>query len=297
MSRDVMPRFDLYQPDTVDGALELAHRLGPDAWILAGGNDSLDWFKDRVKRPSAVIEIAGIRELARIEQTPQGLSIGALTTLTALESHPLVQGNYSLLAMAARSVGSPQLRNASTLGGNLCQDTRCWYYRRGMDCYRAGGSTCYANTPQGQDREHCLYGASRCVAVSPSDVGTASVALDAEMVIRRPGGERVVPAKEFFVGPATDITRMTVLQPGEILTAVRYPGRWAGARFYFEKVADRAAWDFALVSIAAAMKLAGGVIEEARFACGGVECVPRRLEPVERLLMGSRPGEEPSVSP
>ena len=292
MSKDMMPHFELYQPDTLEGALELSQRLGPTAWILAGGNDSLDWFKDRVKRPSAVIEIMGIRGLAGIEDTPRGLEIGALTTLADIERHPLIRDQYSLLASAAHSVASPQLRNASTIGGNLCQDTRCWYYRSGLDCYRAGGSTCYANTPQGQDREHCLYGASRCVAVSVSDLAPASVALDAEMVIRRPDGERVVPSGEFFVGPATDITRMTVVKPGEILTVIRYPKRWAGARFYFEKVADRAAWDFALVSIAAAMTVVAGVIEDARIVCGGVECVPRRLEAVEQLVIGSRQSEE-----
>jgi len=292
MSNDMMPHFELYQPDTLEGALELSQRLGPTAWILAGGNDSLDWFKDRVKRPSAVIEIVGIQGLAGIEETPYGLEIGALTTLADIESQPLIREQYSLLALAAQSVASPQLRNASTIGGNLCQDTRCWYYRSGLDCYRAGGTTCYANTPLGQDREHCLYGASRCVAVSVADLATASVALDAEMVIRRPDGERVVRAGDFFVGPATDITRMTVVKPGEILTVIRYPKRWAGAKFYFEKVADRAVWDFALVSVAAALTVVAGVIEDARIVCGGVECVPRRLEAVEQLVIGSRQTEE-----
>ena len=292
MSNDMMPHFELYQPDTLEGALELSQRLGPTAWILAGGNDSLDWFKDRVKRPSAVIEIVGIQGLAGIEETPYGLEIGALTTLADIESQPLIREQYSLLALAAQSVASPQLRNASTIGGNLCQDTRCWYYRSGLDCYRAGGTTCYANTPLGQDREHCLYGASRCVAVSVADLATASVALDAEMVIRRPDGERVVRAGDFFVGPATDITRMTVVKPGEILTVIRYPKRWAGAKFYFEKVTDRAVWDFALVSVAAALTVVAGVIEDARIVCGGIECVPRRLEAVEQLVIGSRQTEE-----
>ena len=147
-------------------------------------------------------------------------------------------------------VASPQIRNVGTLGGNLAQDARCWYYRRGLSCYRAGGNTCYADTPDAMNREHCVFGASRCVAVSPSDAATAIVALDATMVVQSVAGERTVAAEDFFVGPATHITRMTSLEPGEILTTVRIPAKWAGKKFYFEKVADRNTWDFALVSIA-----------------------------------------------
>jgi xanthine dehydrogenase YagS FAD-binding subunit len=282
----MMPHFELYQPDTLDGAIDLARRIGDGAWFLAGGNDSFDWFKDRTKRPKAVIEIAGIKELSGIRETAEGLEIGALTTLTAIEESTVVREKYALLAAAASRVASPQIRNAGTLGGNLCQDARCWYYRYGVSCYRAGGITCYADTPEGQNREHCLWGASRCIAVSPSDMGTASVTLDAQMVIRGPSGERVVPAEKFFVGPSNDIKRMTVLKHDELLTAVRYPKTWAGARFYYEKVTDRNAWDFALVSIATAMILEGNVIKNVRMTCGAVECVPRRLTEVEKLLAG-----------
>jgi xanthine dehydrogenase YagS FAD-binding subunit len=292
MHRDMMPHFELYQPDTVEGALTLLDRIGRGAWLLAGGNDSLDWFKDRNKRPEAVIELSGIQGLSGIRETPQGLEIGALTTLTAIESSPLVRAKYGLLAAAAGKVASPQIRNNGTLGGNLCQDTRCGYYRYGVTCYRAGGNACYADTPQGMNREHCLFGASRCVAVSPTDTGTACVALDARMVIRGTSGERVLPAEEFFIGPATNILRMTALEPGELLTAVRFPADWANARFYFEKVADRGAWDFALASVAAAMFLDGETIGRIRLVCGAVECVPRRLKTVEARLAGQAKNEE-----
>ena len=287
MSRDMMPHFELYQPDTLENAIELANRIGPGAWFLAGGNDSLDWFKDRNKRPAAVIEIAGIKTLAGIRETGDGLEIGALTKLVEIESSVLVREKYGLLASAAARVASPQIRNSGTLGGNLCQDARCWYYRYGVSCYRAGGNMCYADTPQGMNREHCLFGASRCIAVSPSDLATAAVALDARMVIQGPSGERIVPAEEFFIGPSVNITRMTVVQPGELLTAVRFPKDWSGAKFYFEKVADRNTWDFALVSIAAAMFVEGGAIRRIRMACGGVECVPRRLQRVEASIIGN----------
>jgi xanthine dehydrogenase YagS FAD-binding subunit len=291
-TKDLMPHFELYQPDTLDNAIDLANRIGAGAWFLAGGHDSLDWFKDRVKRPTAVIEITGIKDLAGIRETADGIEIGALTKLVDIENSPLLREKYSLLSTAAGRVASPQIRNAGTLGGNLCQDTRCWYYRYGVSCYRAGGITCYADTPQGQNREHCLFGASRCVAVTPSDLATASVTLDAKMVIRGHKGERIVPAEEFFIGPSEDITRMTALKHGEVLTAVRYPKTWAGATFYFEKVTDRNTWDFALVSVAAAMFVDGGVIKNIRLACGAVECVPRRLVDVERALTGSAKNED-----
>ncbi len=161
-----------------------------------------------------------------------------------------------------------------------------------MNCYRAGGNSCYADTPQGQNREHCLFGASRCVAVSPSDLGTAAVALDAKMVVQGEDGERVIPAEEFFIGPATDITHMTALKHGEILKALRLPKEWAGAKFYFEKVTDRKTWDFALVSVAAALQLDGNTIRQARIACGAVECVPRRLKAVEETVTGQPKNED-----
>jgi xanthine dehydrogenase YagS FAD-binding subunit len=286
MLHDMMPQFELYQPTTLDNALQLAKQLNGKGWLMAGGMDSLDWFKDRVKRPEAVIDLSGIADLKGIRETADGLEIGALTTLTELERNEIVNAKYALLARAAGHVASPQIRNAGTVGGNLCQDARCWYYRSGVNCYRAGGNSCLADSPKGQNREHCLFGASRCVAVSPSDVATAAVALDARMVVRAESGERVVPAEEFFIGPAIDITRMTSLKPGEILTAIRIPQEWSGATSYFEKVADRGTWDFALVSIAAAMHLEGNLVRKIRLACGGVECVPRRLRVVEDVVTG-----------
>jgi xanthine dehydrogenase YagS FAD-binding subunit len=292
MSKDMMPRFELFQPADVAGALGLLDRYGQDAWKLAGGQDSLDWFKDRAKRPAAVIDLGGIAALKGIRETADGVEIGALTTLAEVANNALIRERYGLLAKAAAHVASPQIRNQGTLGGNVCQDARCWYYRSGLDCYRAGGNTCYADTPQGMNREHCLFGAERCIAVSPSDTATALVALDASFVVASAKGERVVPADQFFIGPAIDIRRMTRLEPGDILTAIRLPKTFAGARFYFEKVADRNTWDFALVNIAAALLVAGDVIQDIRVVCGAVECVPRRLTGVEELARGSAKNEE-----
>ena len=292
MSRDMMPMFELYQPTDIDNALDLADRFGADAWKVAGGQDSLDWLKDRAKRSSTVIDLTRVSELKGIRETADGVEIGALTTLTEIAESPVIKRRCGLLAAAAGKVASPQIRNVGTIGGNVGQDTRCWYYRSGMDFYRAGGTTCYADTPEAMNREHCLFEADRCVAVTPSDTAPALVALDASMLIRNADGDRVVAAGDFFIGPEVDIERMTVLQPQDILTAIRIPNTWEGASFYFEKVADRNTWDFALVNIAAVLKVADGVIEDIRIVAGGVECVPRRMTVVEDIVRGSAQDEE-----
>ena len=289
--KDMMPGFELYQPTQLDDALALLDRYGKDGWKMAGGNDSLSWFKERIKRPKAVIDISGIAALKGVRETPDGVEIGALTTLTEIERNPVIRAKYRVLADAARRVASPQIRNTGTIGGNLSQDARCWYYRYGLPCYRAGGNTCFADTPEGVNREHALFDADRCVAVSPSDTAPALVALDAKMVIKSSKGERVANAEEFFIGPKTDITRLTSTKPEEILAAVRIPSNWAGARFYFEKVADRDTWDFALVNVAAAIVMSNGVVERSRIASGGVSAVPRRLTVVEEVIQG-KPAEE-----
>ncbi len=292
MRKDMMQSFELYQPDNLDAALSLADRYGKDGWLLSGGNDSLDWFKDRVKRPVAVIDLGGVTSLSGISETDEGTLIGAQTTLTEIAASSLIKEKYGLLAKAAAHVATPQIRNVSSIGGNLIQDTRCWYYRAGLDCYRAGGTKCYADTPEGMNREHCLFNADRCVAVSPSDTAPALVALDAQMIISGPNGQRVVAAEDFFIGPDVDIERMTVLEKNEILTSIRLPSTWSNSTFYFEKVADRKSWDFALVNIALALKENNGVISDVRVACGGVECVPKRLNVVEAVVTGSKRDEE-----
>ncbi len=288
----MMTRFDLYQPEDIPSALELFDKLGTDSWKMAGGQDSLDWFKDRAKRPSSVVDLSKIDEMRGIRETSDGLEIGALTTLTEITGNTLIKNHYSLLSTAASRVASPQIRNVGTIGGNICQDTRCWYYRGGIDCYRAGGTTCYADTPEGMNREHCLFEANRCVAVTPSDTAPTLVSMDATMVVVNKKGERIIPAGEFFIGPEIDIERMTILQPDDLLTAIRLPKTWAGAIFYFEKVADRNTWDFALANVALAMRLKNNIIEDIRITCGGVQCIPKRMLVAESIARGSEKNEE-----
>ena len=289
---DVMPAFELFQPTSIDDALSLLERHRRSVWVLAGGLDTFDWLKDRNKRPAVVIDLSGIEALRGIKALPDGgLEIGATTTLTEIAHHAVVKEKFGLLAESAGLVASPQIRNQGTLGGNVSQDTRCWYYRSGWTCYRAGGNICYADTPTALNREHAIFGADRCVAISPSDTAPALVALDAQMVIRNSSGERVVPAEEFFIGPSVDITRMTVMEPGDLLTSIRIPATWAGAKFYFEKVRDRQVWDFPLVNVASALKISGGNIQQARIVVNAVAAHPMRLHAVEAAVAGKAQNE------
>jgi xanthine dehydrogenase YagS FAD-binding subunit len=290
--RDVMPAFELFQPTSVDDVLGLLDRHGADTWLMAGGMDSFDWLKDRIRRPRAVIDLSGVQSLVGIKEADGGIEIGAMTTLTDLAKNNLVTEKFSLLKTASDHVASPQIRNIGTLGGNLIQDARCWYYRQGWPCYRAGGNICYADTPTAINREHAIFEADRCVAVSPSDTAGALVALDASFVIRRVGGsERVVPASEFFVAPSYDITRMTAVGQGDLLVSIRIPGTFAGKTFYFEKIRDREVWDFGLMSVASAITGTNS-IEDSRIVVNGVAVRPYRLTEVETAIRGRARNEE-----
>ena len=291
-SHDVMPNMELYQPVQVDDALEIASRYADRGWLVGGGQDTYGWLKDRAKSVDALIDLSAIEQLRGIRETEDGVEIGALTTLTEIVNNELLRSRYSLLTKAASVVASPQIRNIGTLGGNVSQDVRCWYYRRGLSCYRAGGNLCYADTPEGMNREHALFDTSRCVAAGASDTSSALVALDASMVIRNSSGEQVVSAEQFFVGPANDIENTTILRPGDILTSVRIPSSWAGATFYWEKVADRNVWDFSLVNIAAAFKISEGNISDSRVVAGAVQTTPRRLTAIENAIQGQPKNEQ-----
>jgi xanthine dehydrogenase YagS FAD-binding subunit len=287
--RDVMPAFELVQPNSIAGAQQVLEQQGENGWVLAGGMDSFDWLKDRIKRPRVVVDLSGIPELKGVRDTADGIEIGAMTTLTEIAQHPVIREKYALLAESAGLVASPQIRNQATLGGNVSQDARCWYYRAGWPCYRAGGNICYADTPEGRNREHAILHAQRCVAVNPSDTAPALIALDAKFVIRTPKQERVVDAEDYFIGPDIDITRLHILQPGDLLTAIRVPSTWAGAQFYFEKVRDRNVWDFPLLNVASAMVISGNRIERVRIAVNAAAARPLRLKAVEDAVRGKPP--------
>lgn len=290
--RDVMPAFELFQPASVDDAVALLHEYNTDAWVMAGGLDTFDWLKDRIKRPKVVIDLSQIQELRGVRDYNGGVEIGAMTTLTEVVRDPLVNQRFKLLAQAAEAAASPQIRNQGTIGGNISQDARCWYYRSGFPCYRAGGNICYADTPTAINREHAILGADRCVAVSPSDSAPAMVALEAQMVIRSSRGERVVEAEDYFTNPGIDIMRMNVLKPDELLTSIRIPAKWANTQFYFEKVRDRPVWDFPLVNVASAKVVTDGHIDRIRIVLNGVAAHPWHLKNVEDAIAGKPVNED-----
>jgi len=287
--RDVMPAFELVQPNSIADAQKVLEQQGEDGWVLAGGMDSFDWLKDRIKKPKVVVDLSGVSELKGVRTTADGIEIGAMTTLTEVVEHPVIREKYKLLADSAELVASPQIRNQGTLGGNVSQDARCWYYRAGWPCYRAGGNICYADTPEGRNREHAILQADRCVAVNPSDSAPALIALDAKFVIRTSKSERVVDAEDYFIGPEVDITRLHILKPGDLLTAIRIPSTWAGAKFYFEKIRDRNVWDFPLLNVASAMVVSNGNIDRIRIAVNGAAARPLRLKLVEDAVQGKPP--------
>lgn len=284
--RDVMPTFQLYQPTSVADAQKLLQEHGSDALVLAGGLDSMDWLKDRIRKPKVVVDLGGVEGLKGIRETSDGVQIGAMTTLTEVAQNPIVQQKYRILAQAAELVASPQIRNQGTIGGNISQDTRCWYYRAGWPCYRAGGNICYADTPVGRNREHAILHAERCIAVNPSDTAPALIALDAKFVVLTPKGEQAIDAEDYFIGPDLDITRMNILRPGYLLTSIRIPSTWAASEFYFEKVRDRNVWDFPLMNVASAIKSSGGTIQNIRIAVNAVAARPLRLKAVEDSVRG-----------
>src|ERR1700675_3114966 len=285
--RDVMPAFGLFQPSSIADAQKVLEDHGRDGWVLAGGMDSFDWLKDRIKKPKVVVDLSGVAELKGIKTTADGgVEIGAMTTLTEVVNNPIVKQRFGLLSEGAELAASPQIRNQGTIGGNVSQDARCHYYRAGWPCYRASGNICYADTPTGRNREHAILYADRCVAVNPSDSAPALIALDAKFVIRSSRGERVVDAEDYFIGPEIDITRLHILKPGDLLTAIRIPSAWAGAQFYFEKVRDRNVWDFPLMNVASAMMLSGDTIRDIRIAVNAAADRPLRLKAVEDAVRG-----------
>jgi xanthine dehydrogenase YagS FAD-binding subunit len=281
----MLPSFAYARPATLAEAVKAL--VDGQGRVHAGGTDLLGCLRDGVFTTPSVVSLSGVAGLRGIDGTAEGgLRIGALTTLTEVAESEAVRKLYRALAEAAASVASPQLRNQGTLGGNLCQKPRCWYYRGDFHCLRKGGEVCFAAA--GENRYHCLFGGESCFIVHPSDTAPALVALGAVMRIVGPGGARSVPVEAFHVLPSVDYRRETVLEPGEIVSEVLLPPPAPGLRSTYRKVRARASWDFALVGVALALRLAGDVVREARVVLAGVAPVPWRAKAVEAALAGHR---------
>jgi xanthine dehydrogenase YagS FAD-binding subunit len=285
----MVPSFSYIRPDSLAEAI--AYLALEGARVHAGGTDLLGCLRDRVFSVSTVVSIAGIKELKGIEATPAGgLRIGSLTTIAEVARHPVIRSKYPALSMAAAEVASPQLRNQGTIGGNLCQKPRCWYYRGEFNCLRKGGDRCYA--VEGQNAYHCIFGGDNCFIVHPSDTAPALVALQANVVIAGPNGRRTVAVENFHMPPAVDYRSETVLESAEIITEIVLPPPAESLRSSYRKVRARRAWDFALAGVALAIVFGGEQAVDSRLVLSGAAPVPWRCTGAEEILKGRRLNQE-----
>jgi xanthine dehydrogenase YagS FAD-binding subunit len=284
-----MRAFSNANPKNVRDAVAMlsqAQSQGRSASIVGGGSDLLGMVKEHLVAPDVLVNLKAIRGLDQIETQRGKVKIGGLITLDALSRDRRIQQNYTVLAEAAEKVGTPQIRNAGTLAGNVCQRPWCWYFRNGFPCLKNGGNICFSAS--GENQLHAIFGGGPSYIVHPSDTAPALVALDAEFHIAGPSGERVVPASEFFQLPRVDATRETVLAKDEVLTAVQLPSARPGTRSTYHKVLDREAWTHAVVSAAIVLDMDGQVCRSARVVLGGVAPIPWHLTKVEAMLAGQR---------
>lgn len=289
-----MRAFDYTSAASVEEALERIG-AGDNTRPLAGGTDLLTLMKADIVTPDQLVNLKQAADMPRgVAADGAGLTIGALTTLTEIERDPLVQARYPLLSEAAGLAATPQLRNMATVGGNLLQRPRCWYFRSPqVRCWLKGGDECQAR--DGENQQHALFDVSPCVAVHPSDLASALVAADAAVVVRGPGGERAVRLADLFEPPAEGRRTETTLADGELILSLRLPPLPEGSRSSYLKAMDRKVWAFALVGVAAVLRLGGASgrrIEEARLVLSGVAPVPWRARAAEALLVGAEAGEE-----
>jgi xanthine dehydrogenase YagS FAD-binding subunit len=284
----MLPKFDYVRAGSWKEAVN--HLASPGSRPLAGGTDLLGCLRDGVFDASRLVGISRLDELRGIRETDDGsVRIGALTTIAEIAESDLVRERYRALAEAASEVASPQLRNQGTLGGNLCQKPRCAYYRGEFHCAKKGGDVCYAF--DGENAYHAIFGGGPCFIVHPSDTAPALVALDATFWIRGPEGGRSVPAGSFFVLPEQRLPSENVLEQGEIVTEVVLPPAQTGLRSSYRKVRERGAWDFALASLALAIRMDGNRVADARVVFGGVAPRPWRSEAVEQTIAGQNLNE------
>jgi xanthine dehydrogenase YagS FAD-binding subunit len=271
-------------------AAQHAQSGGRKTAFAGGGSDLLALVKDRIMTPDTVVSLKAIKGLDGVAPSGAGVTIGGLTTLDALSRDAVIRRRYQVLAEAAESVATPQIRNVATLAGNICQRPWCWYFRNGFPCFKNGGNTCFS--AGGENQFHAIFGGGPSYIVHPSDTAVALVALDAQFSIAGPGGERTVPAADFFVRPQSNPRQENVLTDGEILARIHLPKAADSMRSRYHKVLDREAWTHAVVSAAISLDMDGGVCRAARIVLGGVAPVPWRALDAERLLLGQHVTED-----
>lgn len=280
------PNFSYIRVNSVKDAVKQLSNKG--IMVLAGGTDLMGCLRDDIFSADKLVSLSNLAELRGIKDTADGgLRIGALTTITEIAENPAVSKRYPALAQAASAVASPQLRNQGTIGGNLCQKPRCWYYRGDFHCLRKGGQLCYAM--EGENEYHAIFGHDRiCAIVHPSDTAPALIAFQAAVRVSGPKGTRLVPVEKFHVLPRVDVLKETVLAPGEIVTEVLLPKPPEGAKSAYRKVRARRSWDFALSGSAMVATVKDGNVQQARVVFSGVAPIPWRSPEVERAIIGKK---------
>jgi xanthine dehydrogenase YagS FAD-binding subunit len=286
-----MRTFAHFNPRTVDEAVAILQRYKSRANVIAGGTDIIGKMKDEVLPvyPEALVNIKGISGLDFIELGDDSVRVGALTRLEDIAHNAEIMSSYAALALAAAKTASPHLRAMGTIGGNLCQDIRCWYYRNANNrfpCLRKGGGRCYAI--EGDNRFHSIFGGSvenGCYAVHPSDTAPALISLDASIVTTK----RTIPAEQFFT---VNVRKTTILEEDEIVTEIVLPRTKTGSQSSFLKFALRKSIDFPIVNCAVQLGLADNVVTNARMCLNAVYVIPYRVKAAEEFLIGKVPTEE-----
>jgi xanthine dehydrogenase YagS FAD-binding subunit len=269
------------------GLLQKFQQEKKQAIVVGGGSEALQLMKDHVLTPDYVINLKTIAGLDIIKEERGGFRIGALTKLVDIEEHPAIREKLLILSAAAGDAASPQIRNAGTIGGNLCQRPFCWYFRSSnFTCLRKGGQVCYTVT--GDSRFHAILGAGPSYIVHPSDTAPALVALGAQIKIVGSKGEKTVPLEKFFVLPSVDFRRENILTPGDIVSEIFVPLPKQGSKGFHYKMRERLAWDHAIVAVDTIVESSGGIVRDARVVMGGVAPIPWRAAKAEAFLRGKK---------
>jgi xanthine dehydrogenase YagS FAD-binding subunit len=281
-----MKDFEYYHPSTVGQATKLLTDVPGGAKPIAGGVDLIDEMKDYIESPARVVNLKSIPNLNTIKDGADGLHLGPLVLLTDLEHHPGIQKKYTALSQAAASVASVQIRNQGTLGGNLCQRPRCWYYRSPVhQCLKKGGDVCFS--VNGENKFNAILGGGPSYIVHPSDLAPALIALGAKVTITGPNGKsRTILLEQMYVLPRENVLQETLLQPNELVTAVFVPTPPAGSRSAYLKFREKESMDFAMCAAAVNLTVANGVCKDAHVILGGVAPIPWRAKATEAALKG-----------
>lgn len=285
-----MRSVELHEPKSVKEAVSLLDKFGPTSKPLGGGTDLVtgimkDWVQGKgMPYPEKLIDVTTIREMVGVRATTNAVTIGAATVLTDILENEEVKRGWPVFWEALDSVASTMTRNMATLGGNINQRPRCWFFRGNFDCYKKGGDFCFAVT--GDNRPHAIIGGELCYIVHPSDAATALLALNAKAKIAGPSGERVVAFDNYFIGPREDVLRENILKPNELMVEVELPRLAPNTKTAWLKLKDRQTYDFAVVSVAAVVTQENGVWKDGRIVLGGVSPVPWRAKVVEDALAG-----------